>query len=378
MTIKFSENSAENLGVFYLRLIYEDMTKILRQKSAKNAEFYACENCNFKCSKKSEFDRHLMTRKHQKLTNTKNDEEIRSEKNAKNTEFYACENCNFKCSKKSEFDRHLMTRKHQKTPKTPKTPKIYKCKCGNEYKHAQSLWNHNKICTIKEENEHYTKADDSSSDDKELIKILVSQNQEMMKIMHDQYTQLANMNANAQPGNVNSHNTNHTNSHNKTFNLQFFLNETCKDAMNITDFVNSLKLTLQDLEQVGELGYAEGISRMFVKGLNDLEVTKRPIHCSDLKREVLHIKDKDVWEKDENKDRLKKAIKDLSNKNFMLMDDWQKENPGCKEYNNHKNDIYLKMMIESLGPADASAEKRDFGKIIRTIAKNTIIDRENL
>ena len=149
--------------------------------------------------------------------------------------------------------------------------------------------------------------------------------------------------------------------------------------MNITDFVNSLKLTLQDLEQVGELGYAEGISRMFVKGLNDLEVTKRPIHCSDLKRETLHIKDKDKWEKDNPaQDRLKKAIKDLSNKNIMLLDDWQKENPGCKEYDNRKNDIYLKMMVESLGPANDIAEKRDFGKIIRTIAKNTIIDRVNL
>ena len=115
-------------------------------------------------------------------------------------------------------------------------------------------------------------------------------------------------------GGNNSHNTiTHTNSHNKTFNLQFFLNETCKDAMNIQDFIKSLQLNIQDLESVGELGYAEGISRMFVKGLNELEVTKRPIHCSDLKREVIHIKDKDVWEKDtSNQDKLKKAIKDLS------------------------------------------------------------------
>ena len=115
---------------------------------------------------------------------------------------------------------------------------------------------------------------------------------------------------------------------------------------------------------------------MFVRGLNDLEVTKRPIHCSDIKREILHIKDKDKWEKDANRDKLTKAIKDLSNKNIMLLDDWQKENPGCKEYNNRKNDIYLKLMVESMGPADDSAEKRDFGKIIRTIAKSTIIDRD--
>ena len=173
-----------------------------------------------------------------------------------------------------------------------------------------------------------------------------------------------------------SHSHNHTNSHNKTFNLQFFLNETCKDAMNITEFVNSLKLTLHDLEQVGELGYAEGISRAFIKGLSDLEVTKRPIHCSDLKREIIHIIDQDKWERDNpNQDKLKKAIKDLSNKNIMLLDDWRKENPGCTEYAHRKNDIYLKMMVESMGPADNNAEKKDFGKIIKKIAKSTIIDK---
>ena len=116
---------------------------------------------------------------------------------------------------------------------------------------------------------------------------------------------------------------------------------------------------------------------MFVKGLNDLEVTKRPIHCSDLKRETLHIKDKDIWEKDNpNQDKLKKAIKDLSNKNIMLFDDWQRENPGYDQYDNKKNDIYLRMMVQAMGPADQVAEKRDFGKIIRSIAKNTIIDKD--
>ena len=179
-------------------------------------------------------------------------------------------------------------------------------------------------------------------------------------------------------GGNNSHNTiTHTNSHNKTFNLQFFLNETCKDAMNIQDFIKSLQLNIQDLESVGELGYAEGISRMFVRGLNELEVTKRPIHCSDLKREVIHIKDKDVWEKDtSNQDKLKKAIKDLSNKNIMLFDDWQRQNPGYDQYDSKKNDIYLHMMVQAMGPADEAAEKRDFGKIIKSIAKNTIIDKE--
>ena len=309
-----------------------------------------------------------------------------TDKTPKNAEMFVCEECNFTCSKKSEWNRHILTLKHKKTTKDniknaknaePKREHIC-CKCNKIYADRVSLWRHKKICSvIQDSNTIIEDTIPPSTEEKsnpDLIMMLVKQNQEFKDLIISQNKQIIELSN--QKGMNNCHNT--TNSHNKTFNLQFFLNETCKDAMNITDFVNSLKLTLQDLEQVGELGYAEGISRMFVKGLNDLEVTKRPIHCSDLKREVLHIKDKDAWEKDENKDRLKKAIKDLSNKNFMLMDDWQKENPGCKEYNNHKNDIYLKMMIESLGPADASAEKRDFGKIIRTIAKNTIIDRENL
>ena len=126
-----------------------------------------------------------------------------------------------------------------------------------------------------------------------------------------------------------TNNTTHNN--NQKFNLNFFLNTTCKDAMNITDFVNSLKLTLQDLEKVGELGYSEGISRMFVKGLSDLDVTKRPIHCSDSKREILHIKDQDKWEKDDNKEILTKAIKDVSTKNLMLTKPTRKDMVALKQ-----------------------------------------------
>jgi len=206
----------------------------------------------------------------------------------------------------------------------------------------------------------------------ELVTTLVRQNQETTQKLAGTIEKLVDSGV----GNSMTNSTINNNSHNKTFNLNFFLNETCKDAMNITDFVNSLALNLQDVEKVGELGYAEGISRMFLNGLSQLDVEKRPIHCSDLKREVLHIKDKDKWERDtENQDKLKKAIKDLSTKNIMLLDDWQRENPGCKEYNNTKNDIYLKMMVESLGPADDVAERKDFAKIIKKIARRTIINR---
>ena len=290
----------------------------------------------------------------------------------KNAENFICEECNFICSKQSNYDKHLLTRKHQMVVNGSKMvgekmPRTYTCICGNVYKHDSGYYRHKKVCKKMPEIFCDEELSSPSETPPDVMLQLLKDNKEFKAMI----IELSN-----QKGMNNCHNT--TNSHNKTFNLQFFLNETCKDAINITDFVNSLKLTLQDLEKVGELGYAEGISNMFVKGLNDLEITKRPIHCSDLKREILHIKDNDKWEKDDNKDRLTKAIKVLSTRNLMLLDDWRVQNPGCTEYNNRKNDMYLKMMVESCGPADTSREKKDFGKIIRTIAKNTIIDRENL
>jgi hypothetical protein len=178
---------------------------------------------------------------------------------------------------------------------------------------------------------------------------------------------------------INNNNTINSHSNNKTFNLQVFLNETCKDAMNIKDFIQSLELNLTDLEKVGELGYAEGISRLFIKGLNNLDITKRPIHCSDVKREIMHIKDNNKWEKDNAaQDKLKNIIKQLTHKNIMMLDDWKKANPGCTAYDSKKYDKYLKLTLESMGPTDDDAEKRDFNKIIRRVAENTSIDKKYL
>ena len=294
----------------------------------------------------------------------------------KTPNIFYCEKCEFRCFKNIEWDRHLMTRKHQmvtngNTMVTKKTPTLFTCVCGNVYAHKSGFSRHKKTCEWRE------KTPDQTPSDNKLVDTLVNTIKEQQGMINQLIQTVQTVPIGGGNNTNHSHNTTHTNSHNKTFNLQFFLNETCKDAMNITDFVNSLKLTLQDLEKVGELGYAEGISRMVVRGLNDLDVTKRPIHCSDLKREIIHIKDQDRWEKDENKEKLTKAIKDISTKNLMLMSDWRDENPGCTEYNHGKNDMYLKLMTNSVGPLDEKGEKRDFGKIMRSVAKNTIIDRES-
>ena len=294
-------------------------------------------------------------------------------------QFFICEKCDYTSCNKKDYNRHLMTRKHRNETGMRQN-ETFTCEfCSLELKSRATYYRHKQMCRKywgeknpqKKANEDMVSPDNPNPD---LVMMLLKQNQEFKELLISKNNQMMEM-----CKHMGSHNTsiNHTNSHNKTFNLQFFLNETCKDAMNITDFVDSLKLTLKDLESVGELGYAEGISRVFVKGLNELDVTKRPIHCSDIKREVLHIKDHDAWEKDENKERLTKAIKDVSTKNLMLLTDWQRENPGCTEYNHSKNDMYLKIMTESCGPTDATTEKRDVSKIIKKVAKTTIIDREN-
>ena len=226
--------------------------------------------------------------------------------------FY-CEKCDYKCSKQSLWNKHCVTSKHLNTytdlPDTyQKVSQIYECNCGKKYIHKQSLYNHKKKCNY-ENNE--TIVNNTDCDIKILTNMVfevVKQNQELM--IQNSETQKQNQELTNKlfeickngTNNNHSHNTTNSNnnSHNKSFNLQFFLNETCKDAMNIMDFVDSIKLQLADLEKVGEIGYVNGISNIIVKNLNALEIEKRPIHCADKKRETLYIKDENKWEKEDD------------------------------------------------------------------------------
>jgi hypothetical protein len=316
----------------------------------------------------------------------------------KNANIYSCNTCNFTCSKQSNYDTHILTRKHKILTNTceilPKNAAMHICCCGKKYKHRQSLYTHKSQClqiyndtqdtSIKipdlEMHNNYT-TQLSHDDDKmqtNLILELVKQNQEFKQLLMEQNKTMIEVAKNSQVNNtINNISNSNNNSNNKTFNLQFFLNETCKDAMNMKDFIQSLELSLPELEKMGEVGFAEGMSRVFVNRLNSLDVTKRPIHCSDVKREIIHIKDDNKWERDNaNLDRLRKIIKQLTHKNILKVDDWKKANPGCTEYNNRKNDKYLKLTMEAIGPVDEDDVKRDFGKIIRRVAENTAIDKK--
>ena len=192
---------------------------------------------------------------------------------------------------------------------------------------------------------------------------LFEQNSEMLEIIK-----------NGTHNTNNSHNN--TNSHNKTFNLQFFLNETCKDAMNIMDFVDSIKLQLSDLENVGKVGYVEGISNIITSNLKALDVTQRPIHCADKKREVLYVKDENKWEKeDDDKKKIRKAIKRVACKNQRLLPKFKEEHPDCGNYHSKFSDQYNKIVVESMGGSgNNDMEKED--KIIKNISKNVTIDKE--
>lgn len=300
---------------------------------------------------------------------------------------YVCHCCCFKTGNKKDFLRHQMTRKHLKRMNglwkeddfTPQNPKTYCCPCGKIYKYNQGLWKHQQKCYIFKENtfEHANNSKPPSLSSESDIKILtnivldvVKQNQELTnKIVDICKSGLNNFQTNILNSNINSHN--------KTFNLHFFLNETCKNAMNITDFVNSLQLQLSDLENVGKLGYIDGISSIIVKNLNALDETTRPIHCTDKKRETFYIKDEDKWEKDdEEKKQIKKVINNVAYKNEQLLTLFKELHPDCNFCESKYADQYSKLVIESMGGIGSNEiEKND--KIIKNIAKEVTISKQN-
>ena len=321
-----------------------------------------------------------------------------NEKTPKNADFLYCEYCDFKCFKYSDWERHIIRPKHKKNENgnengkngNEKSPKnaLFNCvcSCGKVYKHASGLSRHKNAGTcipIQNQVQTYISAGEEESEFKVLTNLvlevvkqnqeLISQNNEAHKHNQELTNKIVEISKNG-IGNTTITNSNN-NSNNKTFNLNVFLNETCKDAMNIMDFVDSLKLQLSDLESVGKLGYVEGISNIIIKNLKEMDVHKRPVHCSDSKREVMYIKDEDKWEKEnENKLKLRKAIKRVANKNQRLLPKFKEEHPDCGKYHSKFSDQYNKLVVESMGGSgDNDLEKED--KIIKKIAKEVIIDK---
>jgi hypothetical protein len=259
----------------------------------------------------------------------------------------------------------------------------YVCECGNSYKYSQGLSKHRKTCNFqKEEEDFVTRVMDASNNmiiPYEMFMQLMKQNSEFKELMIDQTKQMVEIVVKNGLGNTsNSHNTNSHNNIKNKFNMNFFLNEQCKDAMNIMEFVNTMQLQLSDLERVGELGYVKGISHIVVNKLKDLDVHKRPIHCSDVKRETMYVKDEDMWEKEnEKKEKLAKMIKHVAHKNQKQIKDWQEENPEYKDSESVQSEKFLKIVGESMtGLTNDDDAECCTNKIIKNIAKEVMIEKE--
>ena len=313
-----------------------------------------------------------------------------------NSPKYCCDNCDIKTNNKKDFEKHLMTPKHKNNALvnsqltnvnetlTQISPNIICKKCNKEYKSRVGLWKHKKICQTTFDENTDDNTDDNSDitdlnnidiTDSNIIIQLIKQNDEFKHILIEQSKAMIEQNKTIIELSKNNSITNNINSHNKTFNLQFFLNETCKDAMNIMDFVDSIKIQLCDLENVGKVGFVDGISSIIVKNLNLLDETKRPVHCADTKREVMYVKDENKWEKeDEDKKKIRKMIKYVTHKNTKLMKEFREKYPGCEKSESKYSNSYDKLIIEAFGGKGDNDEEKE-NKIIRKISKATTIDK---
>jgi len=354
---------------------------------------FHCVLCNITCSRKGEFDRHINTQKHYKNSNSP-----------------------MSCKK---ILKPTASEKHQTDDNNPEYKKIrYVCECGKKYTGQSGLWKHRQVCVgINDPNFGHYKTDiiknnntcnsslsprqehsennittifdrninkyaedftlNSTANDiqalTKLVMEVVKNNRELQKQNHQIQQQMIDVCKNT----GNTHIISNTNSNNKTFNLQFFLNEQCKDAMNINDFVDTFKLHFNDLEQVGKVGYVEGISDIIIKRLNAMDIYKRPIHCSDAKRDTLFVKDMNIWEKDnETNDKLRNAIKCITKKNSDMLTQWSDTHPHSRNSNSPMNNTYMSLIIQAMGGKGELVDNEN--RIIRKISKTVLIEREGI
>jgi len=291
--------------------------------------------------------------------------------------FYECKHCDFISSRKNDWERHLLTLKHKNVDKmltnvsayAAETIPNHKCECGKIYKHRQSLYVHKQTCITKDEI-------NKELHDKDLIDYLLKENSEFKEMLLEQNKMMMEI-AKTSHTNTNNNIMNNSNnhSHNKTFNLNFFLNETCKDAMNIMDFINSLQLQVSDLENVGKVGYIKGLSNIIIKNLKALDVDKRPVHCTDTKREIIYVKDNNEWQKETSeKPKLRKALKLLAHKNIKMLPVYREKYPDCQEWNSKKCNEYNKIVSEAMG-GEFNDDEISFGKVIKNVVKEISIDK---
>ena len=338
--------------------------------SLKNSKLYNCDKCEYNCSQISDLNKHFLTKKHKK-----NFEEINKYlENSKKSEIYNCEYCNFFTKKPSAFNKHLSTIKHkEKINPIIENAIKFNCKyCDKEYTKNNSCTKHEKICILNKSTPVTSPIVSELSyigdifnrliqENQKLSTIIIEQNQEFMKKITD-LTITNNTNNN---NTVNSNNTN-------KFNINLFLNEKCKDAINFADFIKNIEVSHDDLENNAQLGFANGISKIIIDNLKQLSIYDRPIHCSDVKRETMYIKNDDKWTNEEDTKKLTNAIQDVSRKSVASLLEWQETNPEFEDMDSEFSNKFITMMQQSI-----AGNKRDalYPKVIRTLAKEIMIDK---
>ena len=302
---------------------------------------------------------------------------------------FVCDFCNYKCSRKHNYYKHLTTVKHKmETTRNEKTSNVgteinntpslfiqtteglYDCLCKKKFKSNSGLWKHKRNCKVI--------LDSEIDKESELVWFLVKQNQEFKDMMMEQQNYMMELAKNSNTTNVYNNSNNTNNTQNNQFNLQFFLNETCKDAMNINQFIDSIQIQLEDLDYTGKYGYVKGLSNVIVRELKALDQKVRPMHCSDEKREVIYIKTNDVWEKDIDYARVTRFTKHLAHKKFLKIKEWVEEYPTCMANDDKKNDDYLNILgqiTSSFTHLNGSECQESMKKIIKAIAKQAIIQK---
>uniref|UniRef100_A0A6C0B966 C2H2-type domain-containing protein n=1 Tax=viral metagenome TaxID=1070528 RepID=A0A6C0B966_9ZZZZ len=299
----------------------------------------------------------------------------------KTADNFYCEKCDFICSKSSNWAAHLSTRKHQmvRNDNSKTAEKNIHCICGRSFSFTSGLSRHRKTCSFVQSSEQIETSESvttTTNINTEIISEILKQNSEFKTLLIEQQNKIMEQNTKimemAKPTNVITNNT----TNNTQFNLNVFLNETCKDALNMVDFVNNIKLEIKDLENVGHYGYIEGITNIIMKNLNTIEVSKRPIHCTDLKRETMYIKDDDKWNKDNaEKTKLKKLIGRVADKNLQQLQQWRELNPECLNPEHQKYDFCIDMYKNALGGYGEEEQNKFDDKIIRNVAKHVLVDK---
>ena len=363
---------------------------------SKKSQIFLCNCCNYNTSKKCDYEKHILTLKHKK---SENGIEMEYKSRSKKSHIFLCNFCNYTTSKKCDYEKHILTLKHKITEKSQK--KSHYCNnhnndveinennentnvdnkhicdiCNKIYSTQTNLWKHKQKCkynTIENEPKKIIQNETTILTNELMLEVL-KQSKELQNVLVEQNKDLQNKLLEISKTSTITTTNNTTNNH---FNLNFFLNETCKDAIDLMDFVNSLQLKVEDFEETGRLGYVEGISRIILNGLKNMDIDKRPMHCTDFKRETLYIKDNNTWTKENsNKNKFIKAVKHVAQLNLNQLPKWQENNPDYVNLDTRENEEFIKLSLAALGSKSLEEEDRFMDKITKNVLKEIIIDKK--